>query len=151
MQLTQYTDYSLRTLIYLGLKDETATIGEIADFYKISKNHLVKVVHNLSLKGFIASTRGKGGGLRLAKTPDEINIGEVVRNTEPHFHVVECFNPEAQPCAVAPLCVLKSVLANATRDFLNTLSQYTLADLLGKRQEMLNLLDDLGTPLQRLG
>ena len=86
MQLTHYTDYSLRVLIYLSLKKQrAATISEIANYYKISRNHLVKIVHNLANLGYIVTTRGKGGGMHLAYPANEINIGEVVRNVEPHF------------------------------------------------------------------
>lgn len=99
MQLTLYTDYSLRVLLYLGIhKNEKATINEIADYFKISRNHLVKVVHNLAVCGYIHTVRGKGGGMSLARPAEEINIGDVVRHTEPNFHVVECFNPQTTHC-----------------------------------------------------
>jgi len=132
MQLTLYTDYSLRVLVYLSINQEsTATISQIADFYQISRNHLVKVVHNLSLKKYIISSRGKGGGLRLARLPELINIGDVVRDTEPNFHVVECFNAEAlNTCSVEPICKLKGILGKATNHFLGTLDSYSIADIL---------------------
>lgn len=129
MQLTLYTDYSLRTLIYLALHaNRTVTVTELADFYDISRNHLVKVVHNLSSKHFVHSTRGKGGGLRLARPAYEINVGDVVRQTEPNFYVVECFNPDADPCVIDATCGLKSVLNRATLNFLSELDRYTIAD-----------------------
>ena len=131
MQLTLYTDYSLRVLVYLSLhEDDSSTISEIADFYQISRNHLVKVVHNLSLKNYINSTRGKGGGLRLAHSPTEITIGAVIRDTEPNFDVVECFNkdPNAKICNIEPICKLKSILGKAMDSFLDTLDNYTIAD-----------------------
>ncbi len=131
MQLTLYTDYSLRVLIYLSLnRDRTSTITEIADFYQISRNHLVKVVHNLSQKGFINSTRGKGGGLVLAHEPQDINVGKVVRITEPNFHIVDCFNEETEPCSVEPLCKLKGILGTAAGSFLQVLDQYAISDML---------------------
>ena len=97
MQLTQYTDYSLRVLIYLSQKQqgELATISEIADFYSISRNHLVKVVHNLATYGFIQTMRGKNGGMCLARPAAEIGIADVVRKTEPNFDIAECFNKES--------------------------------------------------------
>ncbi|MGO8754605.1 MAG: Rrf2 family transcriptional regulator [Gallionellaceae bacterium] len=130
MRLTLYTDYSLRVLIYLALeKDEVVTISELADFYKISRNHLVKVVHNLGLSGFILTTRGKHGGIRLARSPDDIVIGEVVRETEPDFDLLECFNPAEDHCVITRSCGLKSVLLDARNTFLGILDQYTLADI----------------------
>jgi Rrf2 family nitric oxide-sensitive transcriptional repressor len=129
MQLTRYTDYSLRVLIYLSLhKDKNVTIDEINDFYHISRNHLMKVVHNLSVKGFIITTRGKHGGMRLARDPDQINIGDVVRRMEPHFNIVECQTDDNELCRVAPICTLKSVLDDALEQFLSHLDQHTLAD-----------------------
>ena len=133
MQLTLYTDYSLRVLVYLSLHEEnSSTISEIADFYQISRNHLVKVVHNLSLKNYINSTRGKGGGLRLARSPAEIEVGAVIRDTEPNFDVVECFSkePSAKVYNIEPICSLKSILGKAMDSFLATLDGYTIADVI---------------------
>lgn len=134
MQLTMYTDYSLRTLIFLGLAGEKpVTIGEIADFYKISRNHLVKVVHNLSKTGFIISTRGKGGGIRLAMPAKNIVIADVVHQTEPNFHLVECLNETSQQtCTVIPVCALKNVLIEAMEQFNKVLENYTLEDVIIK-------------------
>ena len=143
MQLTLYTDYSLRVLVYLSLnQDRSATISEIADFYQISRNHLVKVVHNLSLKSYIISTRGKGGGLRLARKPQLINIGAVVRDTEPNFHIVECFNAESKnDCSVEPICKLKNILGQASTNFLNTLDTYSISDILNNDMESVNIVE----------
>ncbi len=95
MQLTSHTDYALRVLIYLAKnREQKVTIGELAEFFKISRNHFVKVVHNLSVKGFIRPIRGNGGGLYLARPADQINIGNVVRAMEGHFHLVDCLNAE---------------------------------------------------------
>ena len=131
MELTQFTDYSLRVLIYLGrLEDRQATIREIADFYQISENHLMKIIHYLAQKGYIQSLRGKGGGIRLAKAPKSIKIGEVIRETEKSLEVVECFKPAGSSCSLLPDCVLKNALHEAMQNFLETLDQYTLSDLL---------------------
>lgn len=144
MQLTLYTDYSLRVLAYLSVKpDGLVTISEVAEFYNISRNHLVKVVHNLSQKGFITTIRGKSGGMRLARPADQIGIGEVVRQTEPNFHIVECFDKNTTPCGVLPACALKGVLAQAGEKFLEVLDQYTVADILRKDEESQNLVHEL--------
>jgi Rrf2 family nitric oxide-sensitive transcriptional repressor len=132
MRLTLYTDYSLRVLLYLAYhKDKIATISELADFYKISRNHLVKVVHELGLKGYILTTRGKHGGIRLARPADQIIVGEVIRHTEPDFDLLECLNPDADQCVITHTCKLKSVLFTARSNFLGELDKYTLADLTG--------------------
>lgn len=130
MYITRYTDYSLRVLIFLALKgEEQATIGEIAERYDISKNHLMKVVQELNAKGYVLATRGKKGGLLLSRPAEEINIGELVRSIEVDFSLVECFQQEHN-CIISPACKLKMVLYEALTAFLTTLDQYTLADLL---------------------
>lgn len=137
MQLTSYTDYGLRVLIYLaGQPQQLATISELANFFQISRNHLVKVVHQLGVQGFVKTVRGKGGGICLARPAPEINVGEVVRKTEGHFHIAECFNPEKQAlCAIMPHCRLAGLLGNALQQFLNVLDGATLADLLPNPQQ----------------
>lgn len=130
MRLTLYTDYSLRALLYLAdHEDRIVTVVELADFYKISRNHLVKVIHNLSLSGYILTTRGRNGGLKLARPAQEISIGEVVRSTEPDFDLLECFNPVTDKCVITHSCGLKSVIFKAQTTFLDELDKYTLADL----------------------
>jgi Rrf2 family nitric oxide-sensitive transcriptional repressor len=131
MRLTDYTDYSLRTLMYLGLnRDRLVTIQDIADVYGISKNHLMKVVHHLGLLGLIETVRGRSGGLRLGMEPDRINLGEVVRKTEPDFAMVECFSKEHNDCILAPACELQGVLRQAVVAYMQVLDGVTLADLL---------------------
>jgi Rrf2 family transcriptional regulator, nitric oxide-sensitive transcriptional repressor len=131
MRLTDYTDYSLRTLMYLGMQgDRLVTIQDIADAYGISKSHLMKVVHQLGLAGVVETVRGRSGGLRLGKKPEDINIGDIVRRTEPDFMMVECFNRQVNDCVLAPSCALQGVLARATQAYLNELNKATLADLL---------------------
>lgn len=130
MRLTLYTDYSLRVLLYLsGREDEIVTISELADFYKISRNHLVKVVHSLGLKGYILTTRGRHGGLKLARPAKEIPIGEVVRSTEPDFHLIDCCNPATDKCVISRPCSLRSIIVNAQAGFLDVLDKYTIADV----------------------
>ena len=131
MQITSYTDYALRVLIYLAmLPNRQATITEVADFYNISRNHLVKVVHQLGSKGFVKTTRGKGGGLSLQRPPEMIRIGEVVRSMESHFYWVECFDPAQQHCRLLPNCGLKQLLGRAGDAYLQVLDAATLADVL---------------------
>jgi Rrf2 family nitric oxide-sensitive transcriptional repressor len=131
MQITRYTDYALRVLMYLALSpNRQATIPEIADFFNISRNHLVKVVHQLGSKGFVITTRGKGGGLTLQRPPEMIHIGEVVRAMENHFNWVECFDPAQQHCRLLPACGLKQLIARAGNAYLQVLDAATLADVL---------------------
>lgn len=132
VRLTVYTDYSLRTLMYLGVRgrENLVTIQEIANAYQISKNHLMKVTHDLGKHGYIETIRGRGGGIRLALEPEQINIGDVVRKTEDDFHLVECFNPEGNLCKISPECRLKFALGEALTAYLAVLDTYTLADVL---------------------
>lgn len=131
MQLTRYTDYALRVLLYLAISpNRQANITEIADFFNISRNHLVKVVHQLGSKGFVKTTRGKGGGLSLQHPPEMIRIGEVVRSMENHFNWVECFDPTQQRCRLLPGCGLKHLLTRAGDAYLQVLDNATLADML---------------------
>ncbi len=135
MQLTLHTDYALRVLIYLAQKDGgLATISEITDFYRISRNHLVKVVHHLAQEKFIHTTRGKHGGMRLARAANLIPIGEVVRRMEPSFDLVECFSNDNRPCTVISICALKGVLQRAVSEFLALLDQFTVADAVAQNQ-----------------
>lgn len=135
MYITRYTDYSLRVLMYVALKgNEISTIGEVADSYDISKNHLMKVVHELHSKGYLIALRGKNGGLRLNGRAEDINIGSLVRDTEQNLALVACF-PGGEGCIIAPACQLKTVFAEALEAFFKVLDQYTLADLLPKQQQ----------------
>ncbi|MCA1779371.1 MAG: Rrf2 family transcriptional regulator [Xanthomonadaceae bacterium] len=133
MRLTQYTDFSIRVLIYLGLHpDRRCTIQEIAEGYGISRNHLMKVVQQLAGSGFVVSARGSGGGLTLPRSPEQINLADVVAEMEPDFAMVECFRDNNE-CVITPACRLPPMLARATRAYLDVLRGYTLADLLDKR------------------
>lgn len=142
MRLTLYTDYSLRVLMYAGLKrDGLATIPEVAESYGISRNHLMKIVHQLGVLGYLENVRGRGGGFRLAKPPGEINLGEVVRRTEDDMALVQCFDAAAPRCPIANACVLRSVLGEALDAFLSVLEGYTLEDLIAPRRQLARLLD----------
>jgi Rrf2 family transcriptional regulator, nitric oxide-sensitive transcriptional repressor len=140
MRLTSFTDYTLRTLTYLALRPERlATIADIASAYDISANHLMKVVHRLALAGDINTIRGQHGGLRLARPAIAINIGDVVRRTEPDMALVPCFT-EAQRCVIQDGCVLQHALGDALAAFLAVLDCYTLADLVAPRRALADLL-----------
>jgi len=129
VKLTLYTDYSLRVLLYLAAKPEAAaTITEIAEYYNISRNHLVKVVHSLGINEFISTSRGKNGGIRLARPADEILLSDVVNKTEPDMDLLECFNPQTDQCVISPTCRLKSMLYEGRAAFMAVLEQNTLAD-----------------------
>ncbi|OHY81592.1 Rrf2 family transcriptional regulator, partial [Marinobacter sp. AC-23] len=130
MHITRYTDYSLRVLMYLAVQgDRLATIQEIADSYDISKNHLMKVVHQLNIKGYIETVRGKKGGLKLRMATEDINVGVLVRETEHDLSVVECFTSK-NACKITPVCGLKPMFGEALQAFLSVLDKYTLKDVM---------------------
>ncbi|MBI1179787.1 MAG: Rrf2 family transcriptional regulator [Alphaproteobacteria bacterium] len=134
MRLTQHTDYALRVLIHVGLKrGGTSTIREIAESYGISRNHLMKVAHELGKLGLIVPTRGRGGGLALAAPPESLNVGDVVRQMEESFALVECFKGADNTCPLAGLCRLERALGHALQAFLNALDGLTVADLLSNQ------------------
>lgn len=136
MRLTRYTDYAMRVLLYLGRQpDRLCSISEIATAYGISQNHLMKVINDLVNAGWLASVRGRGGGIRLACPPDQINLGAVIRHTEDDFDLVGCGQ-----CIIAPACGLTCVLAEALAAFLAVLDRQTLADILARRGDFLPLL-----------
>ena len=141
MRLTVYTDFSLRVLMFLALKgDRLTTIAEVAKAYGISKNHLMKVTHQLGLAGYVKTVRGKGGGMRLAQAPENIVLGEVVRRTEPDMELVPCFAPDSMSCAIFPSCALRGALSSARDAFLSALDGHTLADLVRPRAPLRKLL-----------
>ncbi len=133
MELSQFTDYSLRALIYAGSKQGTlCTVPQVAAAFKVSQNHLVKVVNNLAKLDYIRTQRGRNGGFELARKPEEINIGELVRSTE-SLHLVECFDEVRNSCPIQSACVLKRVLHEAQSAFLSVLDNYTLADFISSK------------------
>ncbi len=131
MRLTQFSDYALRTLLFLGVHDDRLVpVSEIARSYRISHHHLVKVAATLTQLEVVEAVRGRGGGLRLAVDPADVNVGWLLRRTEPDFHLVECFDTANDTCPITPACMLKTVLHEAQQNFLHTLDQYTLSDFL---------------------
>jgi Rrf2 family nitric oxide-sensitive transcriptional repressor len=137
MRLTRHTDYGLRVLLYLALHQERrATVREISANFSISQNHLVKIVGTLSEGGYLRTRRGSGGGLTLARPPERIVLGDVIRHSEPGLELVDCNDP---PCPIAEACRLKRALDEACAAFLAVLDGYTLADLIGDRRLLLRL------------
>lgn len=130
MQLTNFSDYTLRVLMYAAAQgDRLITIEETAGVYHISRAHLMKVVNQLTRAGYLKAVRGRSGGLALAKRPERINLGDVLRTTEPDFALVECFT-DSNRCVLTPRCRLRGVLHEALAAFIGTLDRYTLADLI---------------------
>jgi Rrf2 family nitric oxide-sensitive transcriptional repressor len=129
MRLTNFSDYALRVLMYAAVRDERLiTIDETAKVFGISRTHLMKVVNQLTRAGYLKAVRGRSGGLTLAKRPNKIRLGDVVRATEPDFVLVECFASGNQ-CVIAPRCRLRGAMKEALAAFIGTLDRYTLADL----------------------
>jgi Rrf2 family nitric oxide-sensitive transcriptional repressor len=130
MRLADYTDYSLRVLMYCATyPDRRITIADLADDLELSKNHLMKIVNDLARRGLVTTTRGRGGGLRLAGDPRDIRIGDIVRGTESDFRLVECFGEGITSCTLGSACRLKSVFAGALQAYFDSLDRHTLADL----------------------
>jgi len=143
MHLTQFSDYALRILIYLGVHRPAAggrlpALLDISQAYGISFNHLSKVANQLVQLGYVVAQRGRKGGLQLARPPEEIRLGQVLRATEPNFHLVECFESSGN-CRITGACRLQGVLSEANDAFLSTLDRYTLADVLTKKTELIRL------------
>ncbi len=130
MHLTRQTDYALRLMIYLAVAEQPlATISEVSGSFRMSRNHLMKIVHHLAQLGYLQTLRGKGGGIRLARRAQDIRIGDVVRDLEPAIPLIDCRNP---PCPIAGSCRLVAMLERARSAFFETLGQYTLADVVAE-------------------
>lgn len=141
MRLSTYSDYSLRLLMYAAVKDPgLVTIQDVAVAYGISKNHLMKVAFQLGRQDFLETVRGRNGGLRLARRPEKIGLGDVLRKTEGDFHMVECFDAASNGCTITRACRLRGVLSRALDAYLAVLDEYTLADLAQPRSGLSRLL-----------
>ncbi len=136
MKLTQYSDYCLRVLMYLGVRgDGQVTIQEISERYGISRNHVMKVVYDLGRSGYLQNVRGRHGGVRILREPAQINLGALIREVEPDLMLAECFD-EPDHCCLAPVCVLRKALHEALAAFLAVLDGYTVADLIAPQNQI---------------
>ena len=141
MRLPTYSDYSLRLLMYCALKrDWLVSIQEVAGAYRISKNHLMKVAIELGRKGYLEPVRGRGGGLRLARPAEKIGLGDVVRDVEDDFALVECFADHSNACVITGPCRLRGALSRALKAYLAVLDEYSLADLAGNEAALTRVL-----------
>lgn len=135
MRLTKHSDYALRILLYVATHpDRLVATEEIGGAYGISSNHLVKIVGDLGKLGILEVKRGRQGGVRLARAPETIVIGEIIRRMEPDLDLVECFNPETNTCPLIKVCGLTRALAQARAEFLRVLDSFTLADVADPKQ-----------------
>jgi Rrf2 family nitric oxide-sensitive transcriptional repressor len=140
--LTKFSDYSLRLLLYLGMhRGRLVSVGEVSRAYRISPHVMVKAVQLLVREGLVTSVRGRNGGLRLAKAPSEINVGRLLRLTEPGWDLVECFDVATNTCPIEPACGLKRVLKRAQSAFLTVLDDHTLADFMPRAPVLIQLLN----------
>jgi Rrf2 family nitric oxide-sensitive transcriptional repressor len=143
VHLTQFSDYGLRVALYLACHpDRVISVEEVSRAFGISRHHLVKVVQTLTDLGVVEGQRGRGGGMRLAKPPTEINVGWLIRRTEPHMNLVECFDPVTNSCPIAPACGLKGALQRAQQAFLRVLDEYTLDQFQARRGQLVPLLEE---------
>jgi Rrf2 family transcriptional regulator, nitric oxide-sensitive transcriptional repressor len=141
MRLTLYTDYSLRLLMFVAVKrDGLATIQEASEAFVISRNHLIKVAYHLGQKGFLQTQRGRNGGIRLARAPELISLGDVVRKMEDDWNMVECFKPSSNSCVITGPCRLRGVLAEALSAYFEVLDRFTLADLVARPSALARVL-----------
>jgi Rrf2 family transcriptional regulator, nitric oxide-sensitive transcriptional repressor len=148
MRLSLQTDYALRTLMFLAVKNGHHSIADIARAYGISKNHLMKVAQRLTAEGFVESVRGRSGGLKLARPAAALNVGAIVRIIEDTGSFVECFDTATNSCVVTPACGLRHALSGALDAFVQYLDQFTVADLISDVQRFEGLLS--GQPAQAL-
>lgn len=142
MQLSKFTDYSLRVLIYTAARHpDKVSITELAEVYNISRNHLVKVVNQLAHLSYLETSRGRGGGILLGQAAEDIVIGDVIEAVEPGFDMAECFRLGSNHCRLTPVCRLKGIMNDAKSAFLQELSRHTLADVVGEPEVIIAALE----------
>jgi Rrf2 family nitric oxide-sensitive transcriptional repressor len=141
MRLSQHSDYAFRLLIYVAVREPAlATVAEIAARFELSATHLQKVVQTLAAHGYVDTTRGRSGGVRLARSPHSIRLGDVAAITEPDFQIAPCMPPGEAECLIYRPCVLRTALARASDAFLAELNAWTLADLIREKKQLLTAL-----------
>ncbi|MGD8863357.1 MAG: Rrf2 family transcriptional regulator [Myxococcales bacterium] len=142
MQLTLFSDYSLRMLMYLGTceRGQVVPIVEISEAFGVSRHYMLKVMSELSDLGYIEAVRGRGGGVKLVKEPTSIRVGKLIRRTEPEGGLLECVDSGEGDCPIIPACRLRKALAEAQREFYRVLDRYTLADMLDRPDRLVKLL-----------
>lgn len=149
MKLTRYTNYALRSLQLAALKAPMLVrVDDVAKIHNLSRPHIMKVVHELGKAGYLETLRGRGGGFRLARSADEIIVGDVVRITEGPLDVVECFNPETNTCPLRSICVLSKKMQEATAAFMGVLDGVTIADIAANRGELMQRIAPLELPIE---
>lgn len=135
MQLTSFTDYGIRVLMYLATQPEQiSSVKEIAEYYNISRNHLAKIIHRLSQLGYINTSKGKGGGIQISKGIEKLNLGEIIIALEPNFNIVECFDAQNNTCRITNSCQFKHYISEARENFINTMNKYTLGDTIQNKK-----------------
>jgi Rrf2 family transcriptional regulator, nitric oxide-sensitive transcriptional repressor len=140
MQLTYFSDYALRLVLYLAAHpDRVVSVQEVSRAYRVSPHHMVKVARLLVGRGIVASVRGRRGGLRLDVAADQLTIGALVRLTEPNFNLVECFDRAGNTCPISPACGMKGVFERARGAFLDVLDEHTIAEFLPRAPALLKL------------
>ena len=147
MRLTYQTDYALRLLMYLAVRDgETCRVADVAESYGISRNHLLKVALRLGKLGYVTTLRGRAGGIVLALPPKQINLGQVVRQMEDSLALVECMGAQGGKCVISPACKLRGVMTKALDAFLSVFDTHTLADIVGNSADLFELLGFVREP-----
>lgn len=147
MKLTSYTNYAMRSLQLAALKaPELVRIDDVAKIHNLSRPHIMKIVHELGKAGYLETVRGRSGGFRLARPPQEIIVGDVVRLTEGPLDVVECFNPEKNTCPLMGICILSKKIQEATAAFMAVLDDLTIADIAANRGQLMDRIAPLETP-----
>lgn len=147
MKLTSYTNYALRSLQLAALKSpDLVRVDDVARIHNLSRPHIMKIVHELGRAGYLETVRGRGGGFRLARPPEEIIVGEVVRITEGPFDVVECFNREKNTCPLMGICILSRKIQEATAAFMAVLDDLTIAHIASNRGQLMERIAPLEMP-----
>jgi len=148
MKLTSYTNYALRSLQLAAIKAPALVrVDDVVKIHNLSKPHVMKIVHQLGRAGYLDTVRGRGGGFRLARSPDQIIVGDVVRLTEGPLDVVECFNPDKNTCPLIGICVLSRKVHEATAAFMAVLDDLTIADISANKGQLMSRIAPLEAPI----